>query len=158
MKKAIYPGSFDPITLGHIDIVRRARKVFDEVHIAVAINPEKTPFFSYSERVELIRDLFQDDPGIFVQEFSGLIIKHAEALGIYTVIRGLRAVSDFDYEFQFALTNQKLSDKMETVFLMTDAQYSFLSSRVVRQLARFGGDISQMVPPSIEKAIKERKV
>ena len=156
MKKAIYPGSFDPITYGHIDIVRRARKVFDEVHIAVAVNPEKTPFFAYSERVELIRKLFKEDPGIYVQDFSGLIIKHAEDLGIFTIIRGLRAVSDFDYEFQFALTNQKLNDKMETVFLMTDAQHSFLSSRVVRQLSRFGADISQMVPSVVEKAIKEK--
>lgn len=156
MRKAIYPGSFDPITNGHIDIVKRARKLFDEVHIAVAINPEKTPFFSYSDRVKQIKELFQKDSGIFVQEFSGLIIKHAENLGIYTVIRGLRAVSDFDYEFQFALTNQKLSDKIETVFLMTDAQHSFLSSRVVRQLSRFGGDISQMVPPTVERAIKEK--
>jgi pantetheine-phosphate adenylyltransferase len=156
MKKAIYPGSFDPITNGHIDIVRRARKMFDEVIIAVAKNPEKKPFFSYDEREKMISQIFSDDPSIKVLKYSGLLVNLAKETGIYTFIRGLRAVTDFDYEFQLAMTNKTLNTKIDTVFLMTDGKYSYLSSNVVRQLAKFNGDISSFVPALVEFEMKRK--
>lgn len=155
MKQAIYPGSFDPITNGHIDILKRARQIFDRVVVAVAVNPDKQPLFSYEKRVRLIQELMQDDPGIEVLYYSGLLVNLVDQTGIKTIIRGLRALTDFEYEFQLAMTNRKLNDKIDTVFLMTDDTYSYLSSTVVKQLARFNGDISQFVPPLIERAIKE---
>jgi pantetheine-phosphate adenylyltransferase len=155
MKQAIYPGSFDPITNGHIDILKRARQVFDKVVVAVAVNPDKKPLFTFEKRVELIKELMKDDPGIEVLYYSGLLVDLVEQTGIKTIIRGLRALTDFEYEFQLAMTNRKLNDKIDTVFLMTDDTYSYLSSTVVKQLARFNGDISQFVPPLIERAIKE---
>ena len=155
MKQAIYPGSFDPITYGHIDIIKRARKLFDKVVIAVAINPDKKPLFTYEKRVELIKELMNDDPKIEVLFYSGLLVNLVDDTGITTIIRGLRALTDFEYEFQLAMTNRKLNDKIDTVFLMTDGSYSYLSSTVVKQLARFQGDISQFVPPLIEAAVKE---
>lgn len=155
MKQAIYPGSFDPITNGHIDILKRARQIFDKVIVAVAINPDKKPLFSYEKRVRLIQELMADDPGIEVLYYSGLLVDLVDKTGIKTIIRGLRALTDFEYEFQLAMTNRKLNDKIDTVFLMTDDTYSYLSSTVVKQLARFNGDISQFVPPLIERAVKE---
>lgn len=155
MKQSIYPGSFDPITNGHIDILKRARQIFDKVVVAVAVNPDKQPLFSYEKRVRLIQELMQDDPGIEVLYYSGLLVDLVHKTGIKTIIRGLRALTDFEYEFQLAMTNRKLNDKIDTVFLMTDDTYSYLSSTVVKQLARFNGDISQFVPPIIERAVKE---
>lgn len=156
MKKAIYPGSFDPITNGHIDIIRRARKMFEEVTVAVAKNPDKKPFFSYEEREKMISQIFEDDPKIKVIKYSGLLVDLAKENNIYTFIRGLRAVTDFDYEFQLAMTNKTLNDKIDTVFLMTEGKYSYLSSNVVRQLAKFKGDVSSFVPPLVEFEMKRK--
>ena len=155
MKKAIYPGSFDPITNGHIDIIKRALPLFDEVHIVVIQNPMKTTsFFSVQERIRLIKELFKDNPAIHIEGFEGLLADFARAKNIFTIIRGLRAVSDFDFEFQMALTNRNLESKIDTIFLMTDEKYSYLSSSLVRQLALLNGPIAQFVPEIIEKALR----
>lgn len=155
MKKAIYPGSFDPITNGHIDIIKRALPLFDEIHIAVIQNPIKTtPFFSIQERIQLITELFKDNPAIKIEGFEGLLADFAREKNVFTIIRGLRAVSDFDFEFQMALTNRNLEAKIDTIFLMTDEKYSYLSSSLVRQLAKLNGPIGQFVPEIIEKALK----
>ncbi len=156
MKKAIYPGSFDPITNGHIDVLRRASRVFDEVHIAVIQNPEKNSFFTIEERIEHLKNLFRDEPEIQIEGFKGLLVDYAKKKDIYTIIRGLRAVSDFDFEFQMALTNRNLESKIDTVFLMTDEKYSYLSSSLVRQLAKLHGPIAQFVPDLIEQALREK--
>ncbi|MSR88855.1 MAG: pantetheine-phosphate adenylyltransferase [Candidatus Margulisbacteria bacterium] len=156
MKKAIYPGSFDPITNGHIDVLRRASRVFDEVHIAVIQNPEKNSFFTIEERIEHLQELFRSEPEIQIEGFKGLLVDYAKKKDIYTIIRGLRAVSDFDFEFQMALTNRNLESKIDTVFLMTDEKYSYLSSSLVRQLAKLNGPIGQFVPDLIEQALREK--
>ena len=156
MRKAIYPGSFDPITNGHVDIVHRALNLFEEVTIAIFKNPQKDPFFSVEERLSLTSEVFKDTPNLKVTAFSGLVTEFAEQSNIFTIIRGLRAVSDFDYEFQMALTNRRLNAKIETLFLMTDATYAYLSSSLVKQLARFNGDVSPFVPQKIEKALKNK--
>lgn len=156
MKKAIYPGSFDPITNGHIDVLRRASRVFDEVQIAVIQNPEKNSFFTIEERIEHLQNLFRDEPKIQIEGFKGLLVDYAKKKDIYTIIRGLRAVSDFDFEFQMALTNRNLESKIDTVFLMTDEKYSYLSSSLVRQLAKLNGPIAQFVPDLIEQSLREK--
>jgi pantetheine-phosphate adenylyltransferase len=156
MKKAIYPGSFDPITNGHIDIIKRAQKIFDEVHISVINNPAKKALFSISERIELIKTVFKKEENIFVEGFQGLLVDLAKRKKIYTIIRGLRVVSDFDYEFQLALTNRSLNPDLDTVLLMTDAKYSYLSSSVVKQLAPHKDDLTEFVPCSVLKALKEK--
>ncbi len=156
MKKAIYPGSFDPITNGHIDIVNRAQSLFGEIHISVIENPHKSPLFSISERITLIQQIFADRPGIYVEGFHGLLVDYAKKKHISTIIRGLRAVSDFDYEFQMALTNRHLHPEIDTVFLMTDEKYSYLSSSLVKQVAKFKGNIDSFVPISIARALQEK--
>ena len=140
MRKAIYAGSFDPITHGHVDVIQRATALFEEVHIGVIENPEKTPLFTLSERIRLIQEISPAAPTL-VEGFSGLLIDYAQKKNIFTLIRGLRAVSDFDYEFQMALTNRSLCPQIETLFLMTDAKFSYLSSSLVKQVARYKGDI-----------------
>jgi len=156
MHTAIYPGSFDPITNGHLDVVRRALSLVDRVIVGVIYNPAKAPLFSLEERMNLIRHHFRDEPRVDVDSFSGLLIDFARLKNIYTIIRGLRAVSDFDYEFQMAITNRHLCPELDTVFLMTDVDYSYLSSSLVKQVARFGGDVSSFVPPDIETKLKEK--
>ncbi len=156
MQAAIYPGSFDPITNGHLDVVRRALSLVDHVVVGVIYNPAKAPLFSLEERMDLIRTLFRDEPRVEVAAFSGLLIDFARLKDVYTIIRGLRAVSDYDYEFQMAITNRHLCPKLDTVFLMTDVAYSYLSSSLVKQVARFGGDVSSFVPMEIELKLKEK--
>ena len=154
MKKAIYPGSFDPITNGHVDIVNRACLLFDEIIIAVFNNPEKQPLFNFKERVVLINKVFQDNPQVTVQLFSGLLVDYAMSQSVFTIIRGLRAVSDFEYEFQMSLINRKLNEKLETVFLMTDEKFFYLSSSIVRQLSLFNTSVAAFVPSVVNDALR----
>jgi len=155
MSRAIFPGSFDPVTHGHLDIVERALKMFDSVYIAVLINSSKDPLFTSEERLELIRRCVTSQR-VRVLSFSGLLVDFARSQQASVIIRGLRAVSDFEYELQMAMMNRELASDLETVFLMPKAVYSYLSSRLVKEVASLGGDISQLVPPAIEQALKEK--
>ena len=156
IKQALYPGSFDPITNGHIDIIKRAKNIVEKIHVAVFDNPFKKPFFNSEERVNLIKQVFLDDPSIIVTSFNGLLADYCKSSKINTIIRGLRAVSDFDYEFQLAHTNQKLNSTVDTIFLMTDPKYSYLSSSVVRQLSHFKSNVSAFVPNKVQYALEEK--
>ncbi|MFA5878914.1 MAG: pantetheine-phosphate adenylyltransferase [Candidatus Margulisiibacteriota bacterium] len=156
MKKAIYAGNFDPITNGHIDIIKRALVFFDEINIAVIQNINKKAFFTIEERMGFIKKLFIDRASVKVESFDGLLVNYAQEKKIYTLIRGLRAVSDFDYEFQMALMNRKLNSKLDTIFLMTDEKYSYLSSSLVKELAQFKIDLKKFVPEIIQGALKEK--
>ncbi len=158
MPKALYPGSFDPITYGHIDVLKRAKKLFCPLIIAVVENPRKTPLFSVEERKRLVEEALREVgiEDIEVVTYSGLLIECAKSLGVDVIVRGLRATSDFDYEFQLALTNRDLDSVVETVFLMTAGQYSFLSSSIVKEVARYGGDVSKFVPKCVERALREK--
>ena len=153
MRRAIYPGSFDPVTNGHLDVIERARKLFDEVVVAVAHNDEKQPLFSLKERLDLLRETAGTIGGVRIAEFSGLLVEFARAESAGAVIRGLRAVSDFEFEFQMALMNRKLDAAVETIFLMPKEEYTYLSSRIVKEIARLGGDVSSFVPACVAKAL-----
>jgi len=157
MRKAIYPGSFDPITNGHLDVIERASRLFDEVYVAVLDNNQKDGMFSTSERVRFITESINGLDNVFCDSFSGLLVNYAEKKGVKAIIRGLRAVTDFDWEFQLALTNRQLDPDLETVFLMTDSKYSYLSSSLVRQIASLGGDIKSLVPTIVDQALKGEK-
>ena len=154
-KTAIYAGSFDPITNGHLDIINRGLDVFDKIHVGVLENTEKDSFFTISERVDMIANSIHSDR-IEVEGFSGLLVDFAKQKNVSTVIRGLRAVSDFEYEFQMSLTNRALNQNIDTVFFMTDQKYSYLSSSLIKQLAKFNGDISEFVPSSVTVKLKEK--
>lgn len=156
MKIAICPGSFDPVTNGHLDIIQRASRLFDKVIVAVMTNTSKTPVFTQAERVELIRRCVADIPNVEVEQFGGLLADYVRERKATAIVKGLRAMSDFEYEFQMALTNRKLCEQAETVFLTTSAQYMYLSSSLVRQVAAFGGDISDFVPACIAPDIIKR--
>ena len=158
MSRAIYAGSFDPVTNGHVDIIRRAERLFDVIYIGVIQNPDKDALFSIEERIDLLQSIFKDEKTIIVDGFEGLLVDYAKRKDVYTIIRGLRAVSDFDFEFQMALTNRALDTKIDTMFLMTDAKYSYLSSSIVKQLAKYGGNISELVPVEVEGALKEKEL
>jgi len=155
---AIYPGTFDPITYGHIDIAVRASKIFTKVVAVVATNPAKNPVFSMEERVELAREALKDVPQITVIGYSGLIVNCVTEYGASAIIRGLRAMSDVDYEFQMAYTNRNMLNSAETVFLMPSAEYAYLNSTLVKQIARHGGDISGFVPEYVKKRLLEKIV
>jgi pantetheine-phosphate adenylyltransferase len=146
MKRAIYPGSFDPVTNGHLDVVERARKLFDEVIVAVAHNDEKQPLFSLDDRLDLLKQTAGKIDNVRIAQFDGLLIEFARTAKANAVIRGLRAVSDFEFEFQMALMNRKLESGVETIFLMPKEEYTYLSSRLVKEIARLGGDVSKFVP------------
>ncbi len=146
MKTAVYPGSFDPITYGHIDIIDRASRLFDNVIIAVLNNPSKAPLFTTEERLDMIREATSEIKNVRVDSFSGLLIDYVEQENANTVLKGLRAVSDFEYELQMALMNRKLNRNVETVFMMTSSRYSFLSSSLVKEVARLGGCVKDLVP------------
>ena len=158
MAVAIYPGSFDPITYGHIDIVRRAKKLFSKLYVAVVANPHKSPFFTVKERVRLTKAALEEAGinGLEVISYDGLLINCAREHGADTIVRGLRANSDFEYEFQMALTNRDLAPEFESVFFMTAGKWSFLASSMVKEVARYGGDVSTFVPPSVEQALREK--
>ena len=149
----IYPGSFDPVTYGHLDIIERCSKKFDHVIVSILNNPKKKTLFSVNERIELLREVVKDLKNVEIDTFSGLLEKKKKTRGISTVIRGLRAVTDFEYELQMALMNRELDNELETIFLMSSSQYTFLSSSMVKEVADFNGDISGLVPDYVEKAI-----
>ena len=151
--KAVCPGSFDPITYGHLDIISRGAKVFDELHIVVLNNSSKKPAFSVEERMELIRSVTKDIPNIKVDSYQGLLVNYAREVNANAIIRGLRAVSDFEFEMQITSMNRVLYEELETFFIMTNNQYSFLSSSIVKEVAYYGGDISELVPPQVEEAL-----
>ena len=155
MKVAIYPGSFDPITNGHIDVIERAAELFGKVIVAVIRNPEKKPQFSLDERVEMLKQSLDRLKNVEVDSFDGLLVDYAKKKNANIIVRGLRAVSDFDYEFQMALTNRKMAPQIETLFFMTDYKYSYLSSSFVKQIARLGGDINELVPAPVAKKLKK---
>lgn len=153
---AVYAGTFDPFTVGHIDIARRARRLFSRVIIAVSTNPDKAALFSVAERQRIIRDAVRGMRGVTIDSFEGLLVDYMRQRGARVVIRGLRALSDFEYEFQMALMNRKLNEEIETVFLMPHERYTYLSSRLVKEVALLGGDVSQFVTPMVERMLKER--
>jgi pantetheine-phosphate adenylyltransferase len=153
MRRAIYPGSFDPVTNGHLDVVERARKLFDEVIVAVAHNDEKQALFSLDQRLDLLRKTIGKIDNVRVAQFKGLLVDFARGQKAHAVIRGLRAVSDFEFEFQMALMNRKLKSDLETIFLMPKEEYTYLSSRLVKEIARLGGDVSKFVPLIVAKAL-----
>ena len=155
-KRAVYPGTFDPITLGHIDIIKRASKLVDELIVGVLNNNSKTPLFTPEERVEMIRESVADMPNVKVMAFDGLLVDFAKQQKALFVVRGLRAVTDFEYEFQMAQANRIIDKDVDTVFLTTSNAYSYISSSTVRELAFFGGDISKFVTKSVEKKVKEK--
>ncbi len=156
-RRAIYPGTFDPITNGHTDLVRRAAGIFDEVLVAVANNPRKAPLFTLEERIDLSRRVLADIPNVEVTGYDGLTVQFMRERGIRIVVRGLRAVSDFEFEFQLANMQRHLLPQMETVFLTPQEQFTFISSTMVREIAVFGGDVSQFVDPIVTAALRGRK-
>ena len=156
MRRAIYPGSFDPITNGHLDVIERARKLFDEVVVAVAHNDEKQPLFSLQDRLDLLSQTAGKIDNVRIAEFEGLLVDFARKQEAGVVIRGLRAISDFEFEFQMALMNRKLDPAVETIFLMPKEEYTYLSSRIVKEIARLGGDVSGFVPACVAKALSRK--
>ncbi|MCE1190127.1 MAG: pantetheine-phosphate adenylyltransferase [Ignavibacteria bacterium] len=151
---ALYPGTFDPITNGHLDIIQRASEMFHRIIVTVALNPSKSPLFSVEERIALISESVKHLPNVTVTSFSGLIVDYARQTGAKAIIRGLRAVSDFEYEFQMALMNYKLNNEVNTVFLMPNEKYTYLNSSIIRQLNQFEADVSEFVPPCVVSALE----
>ena len=155
-KLAVVPGSFDPITNGHLDIIKRGAKVFSEVNVVIMNNSAKNSLFSVEERIALIQEVTASIPNVKVETSAGLMIDYAKSVGATAVIRGLRAVSDFEYEMQITSMNRVLDESIETFFIMTNNQYSFLSSSIVKEVAKYGGDISELVPRQVEEALREK--
>jgi pantetheine-phosphate adenylyltransferase len=153
MRTAIYPGSFDPLTNGHLDVIQRAAKLFDRVIVAVAQNDSKRPLFTLTERLALVKAAIKHLPHVEADSFDGLLIEYAARQKAQAVVRGLRAVSDFEFEFQLALMNRKLNENVEAIFMMPKDTYTFLSSRIVKEIARLGGDVSPFVPPHVQTAL-----
>lgn len=157
MKVAIYPGSFDPVTFGHLDVIRRAASMFDELTVSVLNNTQKTPLFSVEEHVKILEEATKELPNVKVDSFSGLLINYAREKDVHIAIRGLRAITDFEYELQIAQTNRKLSNgELDTIFLTTSLEYAYLSSSSVKEIAEFHGDISQCVPDFVAKLVYEK--
>ena len=155
MLRAIYPGSFDPVTLGHLDIIRRSASIADELIVGILNNKAKTPLFSVGERVRMLEEVTKDFPNVKIIPFEGLLVEFAKQMDAKVIVRGLRAITDFEYELQMSQTNQKIEPEIETLFLTTSLEFSFLSSTTVKEVASFGGDITQFVPEVIVKKIKE---
>lgn len=156
MTKAVYPGTFDPLTFGHLDVIERGSKVFDEVIVAIGINPIKEPLFDVEERKQMIADHIKHLKNVKVDSFEGMLVDYLRKKNIHIILRGIRTVSDFEYEFQMALTNRAVRKDVETIFVMTSEQYSFLNSTLIKEAASLGGDVSAFVPADIEKALKKR--
>jgi pantetheine-phosphate adenylyltransferase len=156
MRRAIYPGSFDPVTNGHLDVIERARKLFDEVVVAVAHNDQKQPLFSLEERLVFLNEVTREIAGVTVAPLDGLLVEFAVQQNAGAVVRGLRAVSDFEFEFQMALMNRKLETSVETIFLMPKEEYTYLSSRIVKEIARLGGDVGVFVPPCVVQGFRAK--
>ncbi|MBU1099175.1 MAG: pantetheine-phosphate adenylyltransferase [Bacteroidetes bacterium] len=156
MKRVIYPGTFDPVTNGHIDIIKRAVDLFDELVVTVAKNPTKNCLFSTEDRLTMLKESLKDYPKVSIDSHDGLVVEHAKEVGAMGIIRGLRAISDFEYEFQMALMNRKLDEDIRTIFLMPHERYTYLNSTIVRNLAQFKGDVSDFVPPIVAKKLKEK--
>ena len=156
--RAIYPGSFDPVHFGHIDVIRRSTHLFSDLIIAVAASQSKGPLFSVEERIAMLRETLGDDPAITILPLEGLLVDFAREHGVFTVIRGLRAVSDFEFEFQMALMNRKLEPRLETVYLTPKEDYTYLSSRIMKEVARFGGDVSQLTPSCVARRLALMRV
>ncbi len=153
MQRAVYPGSFDPITNGHLDVIFRAAHLFDEVIVAIAHNEQKKPLFGMEERIAMIEEATRDNDHIRVTQFDGLLVEFAKEMKAAAVVRGLRAISDFEFEFQMALMNRKLEPQLETVFLTPREEYTYVSSRLVKEVARLGGDVSELVPAGVTSAL-----
>jgi pantetheine-phosphate adenylyltransferase len=153
-RTAVFPGSFDPLTSGHVDIIERGCRLFHRIVVAVAINAEKTPLFTVDERVAMTREIFRDHPGVEVDTFKGLLVDYARQVGASALIRGLRAVSDFEYEFQMALMNRRLNHDLETVFLMPDEKYTYTSSRLIKEVFMLGGEVAGLVPATVEERLR----
>ena len=156
MRKVIYPGTFDPVTFGHIDVIKRAIELFESVVVTVAVNPGKKPLFTTNERVNFLKTSLKEFDKISVDFFDGLVVDHAKVVGATGIIRGLRAVSDFEYEFQMALMNRKLANEVTTIFLMPHEKYTYLNSTIIRNLASLHSDVSEFVPPIVQEALKQK--
>ncbi len=156
MKRAIYPGSFDPVTYGHLDMIVRSAKIVDELIVAVLINSAKNPLFSIEERVSMLEEMTKDIPNVKIQSFEGLLIDYAKSEGANLIVRGLRAVTDFEYELQIAQTNRIVNPDIDTMFLTTSLEYAYLSSTIVKEVASYGGDISHFVPEQLIQRIYEK--
>lgn len=155
-RKAVYPGTFDPVTYGHLDVIERASFLYDKVFVAVARSEEKSPLFSAEERAAMMTEAVARFANVEVEQFDGLVVDYAVAKSARVVIRGLRMISDFEYEFQMALTNRKLNPNVETVFMMPNESYSYLSSKLIKEVAVLGADVSEFVPEKVEKELKEK--
>lgn len=153
---AVYPGSFDPLTNGHVDIISRGARLFDEIVVAIASNAEKSPLFSISERVEIAREVFNGTPNVHVDTFDGLLVDYVQRREAQVIVRGLRAVSDFEFEFQMALMNRRLNGTIETVFMMPAEQYSYISSRLIKEVFALGGRVHGLVPDMVEARLRQK--
>jgi pantetheine-phosphate adenylyltransferase len=154
---AVFPGSFDPLTNGHVDIILRSARLFERIVVAVLVNQEKKPFFSADERVGIIREVFREYPNVETESFQGLLVEYARHRRASAIIRGIRAVSDYEYEFQMALMNRHLEPMLETVFMMPAEQYTYLSSRLTKEVFNLGGDVTGLVPPAVEQAMRRKQ-
>ena len=153
---AVYPGSFDPLTNGHVDIIARGARLFDRIIVAIAVNAEKAPLFTMDERVEIARAVFKDQPTVEIEAFDGLLVDYAARRRADVIVRGLRAVSDFEFEFQMALMNRRLNGKIETVFMMPAEQYSYISSRLIKEVFALGGQVHGLVPDMVEARLRDK--
>jgi pantetheine-phosphate adenylyltransferase len=154
---AIYPGSFDPLTNGHVDIIQRGSRLFDRIVVAILLNVEKSPLFTVAERVEIAREVFANNPNVEVDTFDGLLVDYARRKGAGVIVRGLRAISDFEYEMQMALMNRNLNPEVETVFMMPAEPYTYVSSRLVKEVAALGGSVTNLVPRTVEDRLRKKK-